>query len=215
MSAYPLMRPIRSTAPYSLFPKNMPTVFRAPIASSDVPTVVAPKVPMMMSTSAGGAISDAGLPPSMIIEPKMAPKAHTRPISVPLPMVRLHPFCTPQGPSQDADRCGAFPAAEIDRVPDRCEANGGPEAHKFRTTGVHRGSRPNGPGQWPRLHRLDDRAWARMSQEKTEKPDSTPASRGPQAWPVAALDGSRPGGRTPRDPSSCSPARCATCATPS
>src|SRR3954466_14147851 len=58
--------------------------------------MTAPMVPTKMSSSAGGAMIAAGLPPSMIIEPMMAPNATTRPmivagsISSALPATKRH-----------------------------------------------------------------------------------------------------------------------------
>ena len=65
-----------STDSYSSVAEQAADVLqRVERASSDVPAQVAPKVPTMISMSAGGAMSDVGLPPSITIEPKIAPKA--------------------------------------------------------------------------------------------------------------------------------------------
>src|SRR5689334_19842066 len=53
--------------------------------SSEVPAHAVPKEPTMISRRAGGAISAAGLPPSMIMQPKTPASTQTTPIIVPLP----------------------------------------------------------------------------------------------------------------------------------
>src|SRR2546427_1468001 len=50
--------------------------------------MVAPSVPRITRIMAGGAIRAAGLPPSMIIEPKTAPRARPMPATVARSMAR-------------------------------------------------------------------------------------------------------------------------------
>src|SRR5689334_11345205 len=81
--------------------------------SSEVPAHAVPKDPTMISRRAGGAMSAAGLPPSMIMQPKTPASTQTTPIIVPLPTAthlrvldrRSH---RPVGPAVE-DR--GFPAA--------------------------------------------------------------------------------------------------------
>src|ERR1051325_4486999 len=87
---------------------------RAPVASFMRPQAMAtPKVPTNTRNRAGGRRIDAGLPPSMIMEPKTAPKARPIPMRVPGCTSTLFRVDEPHGGARRGGRLNQLPVLQL------------------------------------------------------------------------------------------------------